>query len=219
VHDQSALRIAELRRSPEAYVTSFCEREDRANQWLHYGRSGRGVALDFDPERLVQRDHGARELVPVLYDEHDQRQLVAGMYAVAADSMNAHGLDPKDPTGRSVLFAQVCSIMMRAAAERIKHPSLFVEQEWQILLYRTEIPDLPAEKYPLSAQERTEAPEAPGYNLEFRTSEGRIIPYVPVEFSLDSLREFVLGWSCELARATEGLVTLLVEETASAIRA
>jgi hypothetical protein len=37
-----------------AYIVSFCGNLNLAGQWLHYGRSGSGVAVGFYPERLTK---------------------------------------------------------------------------------------------------------------------------------------------------------------------
>ena len=52
-------------RDSRAYVVSFCATRE-AIHWLHYGRSGTGVALKFDGHALREVEHF--KLCPIIYD-------------------------------------------------------------------------------------------------------------------------------------------------------
>lgn len=93
-----------------AYIVSFCGNLNLAGQWLHYGRSGSGVAVGFYPERLTQPpfdlfrivyrheaqleaintiirtiDESLGELLPTIDDERQRDRLKAVARDVAAD--------------------------------------------------------------------------------------------------------------------------------------
>jgi hypothetical protein len=69
-------RVMEMLRTRVAwrsYVVAFCNREDTALHWLHYGHSGSGVAIGFEPRKLDVRPY---LLYPVLYEEDEQDALI-----------------------------------------------------------------------------------------------------------------------------------------------
>jgi hypothetical protein len=95
-----------------AYIVSFCGNLNLAGQWLHYGRSGSGVAVGFYPERLTQPpydlfrivyrhdahveaintivrtiDESVGELLPTIEDEHQRDRLKTVAADLAADHL------------------------------------------------------------------------------------------------------------------------------------
>ena len=56
-----------------AYIVSFCGNLNLAGQWLHYGRSGSGVAVGFYPERLTQPPY---DLFRIIYRQDAQVEAI-----------------------------------------------------------------------------------------------------------------------------------------------
>lgn len=75
-----ATRAAESR----AYIISFCGNLNLAGQWLHYGRSGSGVAVGFYPERLAQPPY---DLFRIVYPVDAQIEVIRAIVQTIDDSL------------------------------------------------------------------------------------------------------------------------------------
>jgi hypothetical protein len=80
---EPCLRALEIDRAywmamAQPFVVSFCARET-SGHWLHYGRSGTGVAMRFRSDGL--KAHPSAALLPVVYGPEDQQQLVGKVVA------------------------------------------------------------------------------------------------------------------------------------------
>jgi hypothetical protein len=96
---QVDLRASQLASESRAYVVSFCANLNLAGQWLHYGRSGSGVAVGFHGDRLEQRPFA---LFRVLYDRAEQVRLIASVIE-SVDSI----VDEIGTAGRVVPYKKI----------------------------------------------------------------------------------------------------------------
>lgn len=71
-------RIEGLIRDFRANVVSFCGADDEAIHWLHYGRSGTGVAIGVDGCALQVEQFA---LCPVIYDQKEQDEYLFALLA------------------------------------------------------------------------------------------------------------------------------------------
>ena len=63
----------------QVYVCCFCEKENLLSQWRGYAKDGRGVSIEFDPDRfpeLAACKHGLMRLWKVFYDRERQRDII-----------------------------------------------------------------------------------------------------------------------------------------------
>lgn len=164
----------------DAYVTSFCVRDDSALQWLHYGRSGSGVAICFKPECLSTPPF---DLVQVLYEPHDQRVFIE-TFLREVDSALRKSL-PAIPEGAQEYFvkmtAHMSSRLLGAMGSQMKAPAFRGEEEWRLVtLGGRKTNALVVGDVPLTTS--------------FRSVGTRVVPYVKVPLALDaSISGVVLG--------------------------
>lgn len=170
-------------------VTSFCARCDKSGQWLHYGRSGRGVAIGFSPElaRVVSYD-----LVRVDYSPESQRLrmlrlIEAGAKAIDSDTRAA---SRDEHIQRARRTAHIVSLHVPQLSVRMKHPAFSEEEEWRLVSHVTSLRGV--------RQDVTSDRTA----LKYRRSAGRLIPYEELSFSArasEMIKEIVVGYSSEIA--------------------
>lgn len=167
-----------------AYVTSFCQNAESALHWLHYGRSGTGVALGFDSFKVVQPPF---ELVKVIYDPVRQQELVADLVRAVIDKFER--LDPGGPLCPSNYSfgaaAHMTAQALRACAPRFKLPAFETEQEWRLVSHE------------LEGVDTTGAPEAVDLPTQHRIVGSRIVGYWENTFAALPVTEIILGWSCD----------------------
>jgi hypothetical protein len=139
------------------YLSCFCEKGNLLSQWRGYGKVGSGFALGFDRLQLEQCAFGF-QLVEVEYEEDRQRErckayLSALCAELTDDQLSSENLKDTYSVVEADLLTYVVSFKNRAFSE---------ELEWRLVQIHP-TPEVP-----------------PG--LEFRVSNGRIIPYLPVTF-------------------------------------
>ncbi len=190
-YEQLLLEMLEVpTRAPESlklshlpFVVSMYSRCDRAGQWLHYGRSGRGMALGFrhDAVRMA-----AVDLVELDYDPDSQRRRMAALID--------HGREVVESARQPEYLtraAQIVALYLPWLALQLKHPSFVEEREWRFS-------NRPA---PLDTQTPDPVP------LKYRRSGARIIPYQEVPISArESLVEVIVGYSSPTALESVELV-------------
>ena len=59
----------------DLYLVCFCAERDLLSQWRGYGGAGSRYCIQFDPAGFTKL-HGASPLLPVLYDQDEQRKLL-----------------------------------------------------------------------------------------------------------------------------------------------
>jgi hypothetical protein len=162
------------------FVVSFWARCDKAGQWLHYGRSGTGVALGFgaELESVVQRD-----LMRIDYDRNSQTARL-GRLVDAGSRVLAQASTPSP--WMSEAAAHLVSIYMPALAVQMKHPSFEDEDEWRLVGH-----EIRRDGKPL-------APAPTG--LKWRTRGAALVPYEELSFAgrPEALEEVVIGYSSPL---------------------
>jgi hypothetical protein len=165
-----------------AFVISFCGRCDKASQWLHYCRSGTGVALGFAPElgQIVKRDLAWIDYDPVSQTSRLERLIDAGRSVVA----RAGAPQP----WMIEAAAHLVSIYIPALAVRMKHPSFVDEEEWRLI-------GLDVRRDGVS---RTPPPA--GGSFKWRRTGAMPVPYEELSFAhrLEALEEVVVGYSSPL---------------------
>ncbi len=156
-------------------VISFCGHCRKAGQWLHYGRSGGGVALGFKPTIAASV---TMDLSPVDYDRESQRRRMEGLFDAARCAAGANPTSAELREG-----ARVTSLYVSWLAMRIKDPSFYEEDEWrlsgQVLVADGKI-------------------QSNGI-IKYRESGDRLIPYEEVKFEVADLQHIVVGYSSALS--------------------
>jgi Protein of unknown function (DUF2971) len=179
-----------------AYVVSFCQNLNLAGQWLHYGRSGSGVAVGFYATRLVREPFA---LFRVLYDEAEQMQLLRSVVESvdnALDEIEPTLTSSRDKEALARVARELVADLLWKVSPRLKHPAFRAEEEWRLIAYE------PKEAEPSQAIE-------PAYVTFFRGSAGRIVPFKKVEFNPLPAFEVVLGNSCPMRPDELGIRVLM----------
>jgi Protein of unknown function (DUF2971) len=197
-------RVLEMLRTRvewRSYVISFCGREDTALHWLHYGHSGSGVAIGFEPRKLDVRPY---LLYPVLYEQDQQdafiRDLLEGIDKILSESFNR--LEPREQASLIEIAAEAAANYLWLAGPLIKNPCFTAEEEWRLVTYEPK-----GEGFP----EKTKVTSP----TEFRESAGRVVPYKKVNFGVLPATSIVLG-ACAPIEPTELPLVVLMEETIGA---
>ncbi len=168
------------------FVVSFCESCDKSGQWLHYGRSGKGIALGFHSDIAPTL---SAELVAVDYEPASQREKFTRLFARAEQVATNAG--PNIAAHITTMYATFMTAWM-------KHPSFSDEREWR--LWGT-----------VTFQEgklRSSEPDLDKVTTRF--SDGRLVPYEAIPFGsrLDVLQEVVVGYSSPVSLDAMRLVLL-----------
>jgi hypothetical protein len=183
----------------------FClsEKEDLLSQWRGYAANGAGFSIGFSKDYLLglSRQSGGRfsefKLLKVLYDPHEQEQLVRPIYDEIKSEIDAGRLNaPKAPTLLATVAnplaeedyekaLQEYGVAQRSVSEKIsrsfrdlytlKMPAFFEEQEWRLISFLTKTP-----------QDK----------CEFRVSDSRISPYREYklqDLGMPEMKEVILG--------------------------
>ena len=188
-------RAAESR----AYIISFCENLNLAGQWLHYGRSGSGVAVGFYPEHLTQAPYS---LFRIVYHREHQIEAIRTIVRTIDESLNEFLPTIEDESQRDRLkkiAADVLADYLWMASPKLKHPSFAAEQEWRLIAYELRGPGEPHG-------------EGPAGKTHFRSSAGRVVPYKKLTFGMLPAFEVVLGSSCPMGPEDLGVFVLMEEK-------
>lgn len=177
------------RRDYRAYVCSFCGAAE-AVHWLHYGRSGTGVAVGFDSIGLYAVNQFA--LSSVIYDLKEQDTLLSAVIRLV-DERAGQFASYVDTVGE--FFAEVAVSYLRLAAPRMKDPSFRSENEWRLFSTEAWVPDGRADD--------------PTRKTHFRVTNGRIVPYKEIKFEELPLRVIELGASSPMKESEQSLAVLM----------
>lgn len=199
------------------FIVSFCEREDVAAQWLHYGRYGTGCALAFAPTAFPTESFTLRQVV---YDAAVLRRSVERAARVGASRVARLG-PPGDYTNAVFRYiTHTTALHLWEAAACFKHAAFGGECEWRLITHEAErtrasiagetddsdggpprdqgdvsVPPTEAERAEAGGDGQQEAGEPREVDLEmkFRLCGGRVVPYLEVPFSPLPLTSIVLG--------------------------
>jgi hypothetical protein len=177
------------------YIISFCARVDSALHWLHYGRSGTGVAIGFDSKSVQRKPF---DLFKVVYDEREQRTLVDTVMESTATCLqqNLPKVTGSEVTDLIDVAAHIASARLWAVAPLMKNQSFAPEEEWRLITY-----DVKGER--VRSKYLTPLP------MGYRTVSGRVVPYQELVFDQLPAIEIVLGWSAAMSPDDPGLAQLL----------
>jgi len=173
----------------QVYVVALCARADHVLHWLHYGRSGTGIALQFDAAKLEQKPF---DLFPVIYDLDSQRRLIETTVGYAWQELKA--LLPSVPADDQAPLADVAARMTAdfiwLLAARFKNPCFEGEDEWRLITL-----DMIGEH----------VPQGMPLEPQFRAVGGRVVPYLAVKYTELPVTGIVLGASCPMVLGEESL--------------
>lgn len=186
-------RIEGLTDDSRAYVVSFCGGANEAIHWLHYGRSGTGVAIGFEAAAFKIEQFS---LCPVIYDPKRQDELLlvlvemvdkfAGDFARRLDGSNRDLFDG--------IVSHLTTMYLRLLAPRMKDPAFKSEDEWRLISNEMWV--------------KGEV-EKPTRKTHFRLTAGRVVPYKEVEFETLPVTEVVLGASTPMLDDEQALAVLM----------
>lgn len=181
-----------------AYIVSFCGNPNLAGQWLHYGRSGSGVAVGFYPERLTQPPY---DLFRIVYRRETQIEAISTLVRTIDESLADLLPTIEDERQRDRLkavAADVAADHLWMASPKLKHPSFEAEEEWRLIAYELRGPGSPHGK-------------GPAGDTRFRASAGRVIPFKQLLFETLPAFEVVLGCRCPMGPDDLGVLVLMEE--------
>lgn len=178
------------------FVVSLCEKTDKSVHWLHYGRSGSGVALGFDTQELIQRLPIDYKLVNVSYSKDEQRGLVQELIDKVCSAVESFAA--KHHPERELIEqagARLLAGFVLALAPQFKDPCFVEEDEWRIVLTRRQ-------------------PKPESTYMNFRAMNGRVIPYLKLplttpEHPLLPIQSIELGQSSPMRQSDPGLEVLV----------
>lgn len=165
-----------------AFVISFCGRCDKASQWLHYCRSGTGVALGFatELEHVIKRDLTRIDYDPVSQTSRLERLIDAGRSVLARAGAPGPWM--------TEAAAHLVSIYTPVLAVRMKHPSFEDEEEWRLVGVE------------VRQDGKSLIPPPASGGLKWRSTGAALVPYEELSFAhrLEALEEVVVGYSSPL---------------------
>ncbi len=195
---QRRVQIEGLINDSRAYVISFCGGSDEAIHWLHYGRSGTGVAVGFEAARLKAEQFS---LCPVIYDPARQDELLISLVTLVDDFAGAFA-DKAFPAAndhRARLDAVACHLLtmyLRLMSPRLKDPAFKAENEWRLITNEAWTP-----REGIATRD-----------TYFRATGSRVVPYKEIKFETLPVTEIVLGASSPM-QDDEQAIAVLMENT------
>jgi hypothetical protein len=163
------------------YVTSFCGQVDQSRHWLHYGQSGKGAALGFDPAHLPLP--GRSHLERAEYGRGRQETLIAGLLAQVEDLRAKESSDPADFDLLDRIAGSTLGRFLRFLVAAFKTENFKMEGEWRLISYE-----------PV----KNNIPRSDG--TEYLSRGGLIVPYQEIKFAPNALKSVVLGYSSAMRK-------------------
>ncbi len=169
------------------FVLSLCVPAaiDESGPWLDYGRSGAGLAIGFEPRGWIQGVPPLR----VDYTVENQQKRMQRLLEAICTLLGQSPEGKQEPIHAAEVAAHLASIWVPVFASRMKHPSFSKEVEWRVLrpvLY-------------VDGEARENSSPVPLPTFPAAEVNGLPVPRVEFIFQDTSLREVVLGHSCQLA--------------------
>ncbi|MDQ2776959.1 MAG: DUF2971 domain-containing protein [Acidobacteriota bacterium] len=151
----------------QVFLVSFCDAADLLSQWRAYGLDGRGYAIGFHTQALLDSaSHGGR-LVPVSYNHAELEGLLTSIIDFAVDEITRIKFNKEE---FDTYWRFVGNYLLQSVI-RFKNPAYQEEREWRLIYY-------------------------PSAGIAFRTSGGRIVPYIKVPFGSGAIKCIRLGPKC-----------------------
>jgi len=196
--DPGRFESAVTKQTWRVYVVSFCQNADTALHWLHYGRSGSGVAIGFNSSAIQMAPY---ELCPVLYNRDRQVQWIESVIETVDQALRA-ALSLTSSSGDRELLSELAVDLLATnlwmVTPRMKSGAFAAEQEWRLVTYVPRGTGVPV----------GHDPSGP---TKFRATGSRIVPYKKVVFGTLPIREIVLGSSSPMQQ-DPGALRVLLEE-------
>lgn len=187
---------AQFRTDMRTFVASFCGGAT-ASHWLHYGRSGTGVAIAFEAMQLWQV--GGFVLQQVLYRREDQRRLIEGVIRLVDEV--AGQFDHHPVSDRAL--AELAVSYLRLQAGRIKNPAFVAENEWRLIA--------------TTRWSGSVVPRAGDLETHFRVVNGRVVPYLKIPIPRTAIKAIELGAACPMDDDDQGLRVLVEDHQESQV--
>lgn len=151
----------------QVFLVSFCTAGDLLSQWRAYGLDGRGYAIGYNTEALLNTANDGGRLVPVSYDQAELEPLLDSIIDFGVKEITRINFGQDD----SQRYWRLIGNYLLQSVIRFKNSAYREEQEWRLVYY-------------------------PSNGIEFRTTGGRIVPYIRVRFALDAIERIRLGPKC-----------------------
>jgi len=186
---------AAYRMELRAYVISFCARDDNALHWLHYGRSGAGVAIVFDGSAL---ERAPFDLVKVVYTAAEQHALIESVIEATASCLSRNVSKFRGAEGDALVevAANIAAARLRFIPPLMKHPGFETEEEWRLVTHDV-------------GGQRVDGESLVTLPMGYRAVADRVVPYQELVFERLPATEIVLGWSAAMRLDDEGLGELM----------
>jgi hypothetical protein len=151
----------------QVFLVSFCSAGDLLSQWRAYGLDGRGYAIGFNTEALLNSAKDGGHLVPVSYDQAELEGLLMAIIDFGVKEITRIKFYKEE---FDTYWKFVGNYLLQSVI-RFKNPAYQEEREWRLVYY-------------------------PSAGIDFRTSGGRIVPYIMVPFALEAIQRIRLGPKC-----------------------
>jgi hypothetical protein len=169
------------------FIASFSSAQDRLNMWNYYTKSAEsdGYSIQFDNIAFqANKEHYSITVSSVIYDEIQQKELVKSLLHELYDSYQNKDLSQKGVDDRDMIMAHLYDLVVSNIGYLLKHAAFKDEEEVRALLYL----------------------EKDSENIiQYRASNGTIIPYIAVNFDKNSISEIMLSPSLANKNAIMGL--------------
>lgn len=193
------------------YVVSFCAEYGTALHWLHYGRSGTGVAVGFDSPAIKRAALKTKfKLYPVLYDEKRQKALLTFIVATVDRFLSAGLKKLRGRIERELLVSAAVELVANevwTVAPRMKAPVFEPEKEWRLV---ASIPQI-------AAGVPNPIPDPTGVT-EFRSAAGRVVPYKKLHIDPLPVVAIVIGSSAPFRQDPLALQVLLEGNSGTSVK-
>lgn len=192
------LGLLPARFDQRVYLSSFCARADRAIHWLHYGRTGTGVAIGFDSKQLQATTQ--TYFCKVKYEASEQDAILFEVVRLVdefyGDAVKSLLLPPMVEGMHETTMAHLLQGYVGLFAPLMKNEAFRPEEEWR--LYSPETPTRP-----------DQVPGEHTRGTEFKITNGRLVPFKSLQFEHLPITRIVLGGSCPIEPGDQALDVLL----------
>lgn len=151
------------------FSASFCEEGNLLSQWRAYRGRGGGYAIGFDFFNMLRLLSRPCVLRRVVYDEKDQIKLIDSIITDFLNAIQGQSKSRRTEEISESFLPSLCQVFRSVIGELLfcfKHPDFKEEREWRLVHFASVSP---------TSDRNGELPK-------YRSYDGNIIPYFPVEF-------------------------------------